>query len=78
MRTGLTRIDLETMDVDSLDAVREVLMCVREDGMSMSQVASDACYPYERTEVVLDDLPADIRQTRAVCRTRRDAGATAA
>ena len=42
MRAALTRVDLETMDVDSLDAVHEVVMCVREDGMSMSEVASEA------------------------------------
>lgn len=62
MRLPLMRVALETVDVDSLDAVRELAMCVREDGMSMSAVASDARYPYERTEVVLEDLPSDVQQ----------------
>ena len=62
MRLPLMRVDLETVDVDSLDAVRELAMCVREDGMSMAEVASDARYPYERTEVVLEDLPTDVQQ----------------
>ncbi len=62
MRAALTRIDLETLDVDSPDAVREVVMCVREDGMSMSEVASEAGYPYERTEVLVEDLPADVQR----------------
>jgi hypothetical protein len=62
MRLPLMRVDLETVDVDSIEAVRELAMCVREDGMSMAEVASDARYPYERTEVVLEDLPADVQQ----------------
>lgn len=62
MRLALMRIDLETVDVDSLDAVRELAMCVREDGRSMAEVASDGRYPYERTEAVLEDLPAEVQQ----------------
>jgi hypothetical protein len=62
MRLPLMRVNLETVDVESLDAVRELAMCVREDGMSMAEVASDARYPYERTEVVLEDLPTDVQQ----------------
>lgn len=62
MRLTLTRIDLETVEVDSLDAVREVVMCLREDGMSMSEVASEERYPYRRTEVVFEDLPPEVQQ----------------
>jgi hypothetical protein len=62
MRLALTRLDLETVDVDSLDAVREVVMCVRDDGISLSDVASDGGYSYERTEVMLEDLPPDVQQ----------------
>lgn len=62
MRLTLTRIDLETVEADSLDAVREVMMSVREDGMSMSEVASEGRYPYQRTEVVFEDLPLDVQQ----------------
>ena len=51
MRLPLTRIELETMEVDSLDAAREALLCVCEDGMSMSDVADEARYPYRRAEI---------------------------
>ena len=62
MRLPLTRIELETMEVDSLDAAREALLCVREDGMSMKDVADEARYPYRRAEVLLEDLPEDLQQ----------------
>ena len=62
MRLPLTRIALETMEVDSLDAAREALLCVCEDGMSMSDVADDARYPYRRAEVLLEDLPGHLQQ----------------
>jgi hypothetical protein len=32
---SLTRFEMETIELDSLDAAREALLCVREDGMSM-------------------------------------------
>ena len=62
MRLPLTRIELETMEVDSLDAAREALLCVCEDGMSMSDVADEARYPYRRAEILLEDLPGDLQQ----------------
>ncbi len=62
MRLTLTQVDLETVDVDSLDAVREIVMCVREDGMSLSEVASERRYPYQRTETAFEDLPHDVQQ----------------
>ncbi len=62
MRLPLTRIALETMEVDSLDAAREALLCVCEDGMSMREVAEEARYPYRRAEILLEDLPGDLQQ----------------
>jgi len=62
LRLPLTRLELETIDLDSLDAVREALLCVREDGAPMSEVAADGRYPYRRTEVVVEDLPAELQQ----------------
>jgi hypothetical protein len=62
MRLPLMRIDFETLDVESLDAVRELAMCVREDGRSMAEVASDERYPYERNQVVFEDLPTELQQ----------------
>jgi hypothetical protein len=62
LRLRLTRIELETIDLESLDATREAILCVREDGASMSEVAADGGYPYQRTEMALEDLPAEIQQ----------------
>jgi hypothetical protein len=62
MRLPLTRFKLETMEVASLDVAREALLCVREDGMSLAEVANEARVPYQRTEVLLEDLPEHLRQ----------------
>jgi hypothetical protein len=62
MRLPLTRFELETMEVDSLDAAREALLCVRNDGMSMTEVAEEGRYPYRRAEILLEDLPEDLQQ----------------
>jgi hypothetical protein len=62
MRLPLTRFELETMEVDSLDAAREALLCVRDDGMAMAEVAEEGRYPYRHAEVLLEDLPEDLQQ----------------
>lgn len=62
MRVPLTRFELETMEVDSLDAAREALLCVRDDGMSMTEVAEEGRYPYRHAEILLEDLPDDLQQ----------------
>jgi hypothetical protein len=62
MRLPLTRFEIETLELDSLDAAREALLCVREDGMSMADVAEEGRYPYRHVEVLLEDLPEDLQQ----------------
>jgi hypothetical protein len=62
MRLPLTRFELETMELDSLDAAREALLCVRDDGMPMAEVAEEGRYPYRHAEVLLEDLPEDLQQ----------------
>jgi hypothetical protein len=57
----LTRFKLETMEVASRDVAREALLCVREDGMSLEEVANEARVPYQRSDVLLEDLPEDLR-----------------
>jgi hypothetical protein len=59
LRLPLTRFETETVEVESLDAAREALFCVREDGMSMEEVATEGGYPYRRTDFILEDLPVD-------------------
>ncbi|HEY1771030.1 MAG TPA: hypothetical protein VGG02_12330 [Chthoniobacterales bacterium] len=62
LRLPLTNFEVETIEFDSLDASREALLCVREDGMSMEEVASEGRYPYRRTEILLEDVPEDLQQ----------------
>jgi hypothetical protein len=62
LRLPLTRFELETVELDSLDAAREALLCVHDDGMSMEEVATEGRYPYRRAEVLLEDLPEDLQQ----------------
>src|SRR5207237_7944192 len=40
LRLPLTRFDLETIELDSLDAARDALRCARHFSMSMEEVAS--------------------------------------
>ena len=59
LRLPLTRFETERIEVESLDAAREALCCVREDGMSMEEVATAGGYPYRRVDFILEDLPVD-------------------
>src|SRR6266536_4239382 len=58
----LTRFETEVIELESLDAAREALFCVREDGMSMEEVATEGRYPYRRADFLLEDLPVDAQQ----------------
>lgn len=62
VRLHLTRFEIELIELESHDAVNEALLCVREDGMSMEEVASEGRYPYRRAEFLLEDVPADSQQ----------------
>ena len=62
VRLRLTRFEIERIELESHDAAREALFCVREDGMSMEEVATDGRYPYRRANFLLEDLPADAQQ----------------
>ncbi|HXA09508.1 MAG TPA: hypothetical protein VNW28_05965 [Chthoniobacterales bacterium] len=62
LRLPLTRFEVETIELDSLDAAREALLCAREDGMSMEEVAGEGRYPYRHTEVLLEEIPDDLQQ----------------
>ena len=59
LRLHLTRFEIELIELESHDAAKEALFCVREDGMSMEEVATEGRYPYRRAEVLLEDLAAD-------------------
>ncbi|MBA3960964.1 MAG: hypothetical protein H0X40_03560 [Chthoniobacterales bacterium] len=62
LRLPLTNFEVETLEFDSLDAAREGLLCVQQDGMTMEEVASEGRYPYRHTEVLLEDVPEDLQQ----------------
>lgn len=62
LRLPLTQLETEVIELESRDAAQEALFCVREDGMSMEEVASDGRYPYRRLDFVLEDLSDDMQQ----------------
>jgi hypothetical protein len=62
LRLPLTCFEVETIELDSLDAAREALLCAREDGMAMEEVAADGRYPYRHTEVLLEEIPEELQQ----------------
>jgi hypothetical protein len=58
----LTRFETEVLELESRDAAQEALFCVREDGMSMEEVAKEGRYPYRRYEFLLGDIPEEMQQ----------------
>jgi hypothetical protein len=62
MQLNLTRFQLETVEVDSRDAAAEVIACVRNDGMEMSEVAEESRFPFHHSEVLLEDIPSEQQQ----------------
>jgi hypothetical protein len=62
LRLRLTRFEIERIELESHDAAKEALFCVRQDGMSMEEVANEEGYPYRRAEFLLEDVPADVQQ----------------
>ncbi len=62
LRLPLTRFEVEMIELDSLDAAREALLCARDDGMSMEEVAAEGRYPYRHPEVLLEEIPEDLQQ----------------
>jgi hypothetical protein len=62
LRLSLTQFEAEIIELESHDAAKEAMFCVREDGMSMEEVATEGRYPYRRVDFVLEDIPADAQQ----------------
>ena len=65
-RLPLTRLKIERVEFDTVDAAREALLCVRDDDLTLEDVARETRYPFERLEVYAEDLPDDQRQ-RFLC-----------
>ena len=62
LRLRLTRFEIELIELESHDSAQEALFCVREDGMSLQEVATEGRYPYQRADFLLEDLPANAQQ----------------
>lgn len=62
LRLPLTRFEAEVIELESHDAAQEALFCVREDGMSMEEVAIEGRYPYRRVDFLFEDIPSDAQQ----------------
>jgi len=62
LRLPMTRFETELIELESRDAAQEALFCVREDGMSMEEVAIEGRYPYRRVDFLFEDIPADLQQ----------------
>src|SRR5438270_14079412 len=62
LRLPLTRFETEVIELESRDAAQEALFCVREDGMSMEEVAVEGRYRYRRADFVLEDISIDAQQ----------------
>lgn len=62
LRLQLTVFEVEIIEFDSQDAAREALFCVRDDGMSMEEVAREGRYPFRREQILLEDIPPEIQQ----------------
>ncbi len=62
VRLPLTRFAVEMIELESRDAAREAFMCVRDDGMSMEEVAREGRYPFRRMELLLENIPDDMQQ----------------
>jgi hypothetical protein len=61
-RLPLTLIDYESAEFDSVDAAREALLCVRDDGMALEEVARESGFPHSRQKSLAEDLPEDQRE----------------
>jgi hypothetical protein len=62
LRLPLTRFETEVIELESRDAAQEALFCVREDAMSMEEVAIEGRYPYRHVDFLLEDIPGDGQQ----------------
>jgi hypothetical protein len=61
LRLPLTRFETEVIELESHDAAKEALFCVREDGMSMEEVANEGRYPFKVLSFLQEDIPEDLQ-----------------
>ena len=61
LRLPLTRFEAEVIELESRDAAQEALFCVREDGMSMEEVANEGRYPHKVLSFLQEDIPEELQ-----------------
>lgn len=54
LRLSLGRVEIETLELDSEAAAREAFLCVRDDGMTLADLALEAGYRSERVGMWMD------------------------
>lgn len=62
MRIPLTRVQLEVVEFESLDAANEAILCVREDGMAMSAIAGEGGCSHRHEDRFLEEYPPELQQ----------------
>src|ERR1700757_541002 len=62
LRLQLTRFESELIELESRDAAQEALFCVREDEMSMEEVATEGRYSYRTVSFLQEDIPEELQQ----------------
>jgi hypothetical protein len=62
LRLPLTRFESEVIELESKDAAQEALFCVKQDGMSMEEVAMEGRYPYKLISFLQEDIPQELQQ----------------
>lgn len=60
--TALARVAILTLDLESEAAAREAVLCVREDGSTLEQVAEESGFRSELTEVWLEGVEPELAQ----------------
>ena len=63
LRLGLTRVELEVLEVESGDAAREALLCLREDGETMGEVAHDGGYVLQQRRWWTEEIPGELQMS---------------
>jgi hypothetical protein len=62
LRMPLTQFEAEVIELESSEAAKEALLCIRQDGMSMEEVAVEARYPYRRITFLHEAVPEELKQ----------------
>ena len=57
LRLQWIRCKVETIEFDSMDAAKEACLCVRNDGMTMEEIAQESGYSYKTIQSWMEELP---------------------